>query len=247
MKNSFTHRILRLAVCGSLALLLSCSPSNGQSATDLAPKAFSEKMKQTPNALILDVRTPEEYAGGHIKGAQNVDWNAGNFEASVAGDDKARPVMVYCLAGGRSSEAAQALRKMGFQNVYEMHSGMMGWRKAKLPEEKNAEAQTAQHASLSGLSRAQYDSLVSGEIPVLVDFYAEWCGPCKKMKPSIDELAQERAGSLRIERIDADKNEALVNDLGVVGLPTLMYYKDSKQVWKQVGFMTKEQLKSKLP
>ncbi len=246
MKITFPHRLLRFLSCGSLALLLSCNPSNGQPATDLAPKAFAEKISQSPNALVLDVRTPKEYADGHIKSAQNVDWNGGNFEAAVAGTDKARPVLVYCLAGGRSAEAAQALQKLGFQNVYEMHSGMLGWRKAGLPEEKTPDLQSVQTASPKGLSRTQYDSLVSGDKPVLVDFYADWCGPCKKMKPSIDELAQERAGTLRIERIDADKNEALVNDLGVVGLPTLMYYNNGKQVWKQVGFMTKEQLQGKL-
>lgn len=202
-------------------------------------------MQQLPDEVILDVRTPEEYAGGHIEGARNIDWNAGNFKDAVGDIDKNKPVMVYCLGGGRSAEATKTLRDAGFKQVYELQGGMMAWRKAGLPEVNPATAQTETVAA-AGMTRAQYDSLVASDKAVLVDFYAEWCGPCKKMKPSLDELTSELSGKVRIERIDVDKNEALGNDLGVVGLPTLVFYKNGKEVWKQMGYMSKDQLKSKL-
>ncbi len=246
MKTNFTtSRPFLFAATCSLALLLSCGNSNGQSQQNsLTPQTFSQKIQQLPDEVILDVRTPEEYAGGHINGARNMDWNAGNFEEAIAGMDKNKPVMVYCLSGGRSAEAAKTLRNAGFKQVYELKGGMMAWRKAGLPQAQAAAS--ADEASKAAMTRAQYDSLVASDKAVLVDFYAEWCGPCKKMKPFLDELANELAGKVRIERIDADKNEALSNDLGVVGLPTLMYYKNGKQQWQQMGFMSKEQLKSKL-
>lgn len=248
MKNAFLSRSLLLAASCSLALLLSCGNSNGQSQqTNLAPQAFSQKIAQLPNEVILDVRTPTEYADGHIEGARNIDWNAPNFKEGISTLDKSTPVLVYCLSGGRSSEAAAALRKAGFKQVYELKGGMLAWRQESLPEATvAADENLVQTVETTGMTRAQYDSLIASDKAILVDFYAEWCGPCKKMKPSLDELSQELAGKVRIERIDVDKNEALGNDLGIVGLPTLVFYKKGKQVWKQMGFMTKEQLKSKL-
>ncbi len=249
MKPFAATRSLVLAAACSFTLLLSCAQSNGQSSqTPLSPQAFSQKAQQLPDEVILDVRTPEEYATGHIDGALNIDWNAGNFEKSVSEMDKQKPVLVYCKGGGRSSEAVAALRKAGFTNVYELKGGMMAWQQAGLPQATSTATNTMPVETVSEveMTRAAYDSLVASDKAVLVDFYAEWCGPCKKMKPSLDELAQEFSGKMRIERIDVDKNPELGNELKVVGLPTLMYYKKGKLEWKQMGYMSKEQLKAKL-
>lgn len=83
--------------------------------------------------LILDVRTPGEFKAGHIRGAINIDfWNAG-FADSVSKLNKDRTCLVYCTSGVRSSGAMKKMRKLGFKRIYNMKSGMFGWRAAALP------------------------------------------------------------------------------------------------------------------
>jgi len=111
--------------------------SNGQSGKfELTADAFSAKIKEFPEAPVVDVRSPEEYAEGHLAGAKNYDWNGNAFNSQTATLDKSKPVFVYCLAGGRSASAAAHMRSKGFKQVYELRGGMNAWRGAGLPESK---------------------------------------------------------------------------------------------------------------
>lgn len=124
-----------LSIAFAAILLSSCS--NAQSAqNNLTPTAFAAKIKVTPKAVILDVRTPDEYASGHVANALNYDWNGAQFEKQIASLDKSKPVFVYCLSGRRSASAASKMRAEGFKMVYEMDGGMSGWRASQLPETK---------------------------------------------------------------------------------------------------------------
>jgi thioredoxin 1 len=107
--------------------------SSPDSASLLAPADFAEKIKQTPESPIIDVRTPEEYTESHIANSKNINWNGIDFEAQINLLDKSKPVFVYCQGGGRSSEAATKLRTIGFKDVYELKGGLSNWEKAKLP------------------------------------------------------------------------------------------------------------------
>jgi len=93
---------------------------------------FQARLKD-PGAQVVDVRTAEEFAKGHIAGALNNDWLENGFMERARTLDPAKPVLVYCAAGGRSEEAAAALRKAGFTNVTDLRGGFMGWRKQGLP------------------------------------------------------------------------------------------------------------------
>jgi len=88
-----------------------------------------------------------------------------------------------------------------------------------------------------------YNTLVNGPNPVLVDFTAEWCGPCKTMAPELKKLAAELGDKLKIIKIDIDKNPDLASKLQVRSVPTLILYKEGKQVWRQSGAMMAHQLK----
>lgn len=121
-------RILFLGVA-----LCTGSCTQGQNKASLAPQEFELKLKQSVNAIVLDVRTPEEFASGHIAKARNIDWNGDNFERQLVQLDKTKPIFVYCLRGSRSASAAAKMRAIGFKQVYELDGGIAKWQSAKLP------------------------------------------------------------------------------------------------------------------
>jgi thioredoxin 2 len=79
-------------------------------------------------------------------------------------------------------------------------------------------------------------------VPVIVDFYADWCAPCKMMAPVLDQLAAERAGKLLVVKVNSDANPVSPQHFGVRGSPTLVVFKDGQEVGRQVGFAPKAQL-----
>jgi thioredoxin 1 len=89
---------------------------------------------------------------------------------------------------------------------------------------------------------ANFSELISGSTPVLVDFSAEWCGPCKMMAPILKDVAGQLGDAVRILKIDVDKNQQLASQVGVQGVPTLILYKNGKQVWRQSGVVQAHQL-----
>lgn len=87
---------------------------------------------------------------------------------------------------------------------------------------------------------SKFNELINGTTPVLVDFYATWCGPCKQLSPIIQELAVDMKGKVKVIKIDIDKNPAAAQVYQIRGVPTMILFKQGKQVWKQSGVMPKE-------
>ena len=90
--------------------------------------------------------------------------------------------------------------------------------------------------------KGDFNKIVNEQTPVLVDFFAEWCGPCKAQSPIIKELAQEVNGKVRVIKIDIDKNQAIAQRYNVRGVPTLVLFIEGKIVWRQSGVQSKSQL-----
>ena len=81
----------------------------------------------------------------------------------------------------------------------------------------------------------KFNDIIQSETPTLVDFHATWCGPCKSLAPILDQLKSKKGQALRILKIDVDKNPAIADQLGIRGVPTLIYYKNGKQIWRKSG------------
>ena len=97
------------------------------------------------------------------------------------------------------------------------------------------------------LTSATFDEVVRGsDKPVVVDFWAEWCGPCKKVAPIIDELATEQAGNLTFAKLDIDANPQVSLRYNVMSIPTLIVFKDGKEAKRLVGAKGKHQLLEEL-
>ena len=87
-----------------------------------------------------------------------------------------------------------------------------------------------------------FKDLVNGDHPVLVDFFATWCGPCKAMMPALQEVAQEVSGKVKVLKVDIDKNMEFATSLKIMGVPTLMLYKDGEIIWREPGVKSKQQM-----
>lgn len=88
--------------------------------------------------------------------------------------------------------------------------------------------------------------VLESELPVLVDFWAKWCGPCKTIAPFIDELAKELAGKIKIGKVDIDNNSKIATQYGIMSIPTIVFFKNGKVMGQLVGLVSKHDLKRKI-
>lgn len=128
MNKRFIFNLLSVL---ALATVVSCQGQTGVQV--LSVDAFEQKLNATPEKIILDVRTDEEYAQGKMKNATQIDYYQRNFKTEVAKLDKTKPVFVYCASGVRSNSAAKILKQQGFTEVYDLKGGLNAWARSGKP------------------------------------------------------------------------------------------------------------------
>ena len=115
-------------------LFTACSSESKQSSTlqsdgKVSLSLFDQELKKFDAPQLIDVRTPEEFAKGHLKGAKNINFNAADFDNQITQLDKTKPVFIYCHSGGRSGKAYKKMKAHGFTTVYDMKGGYSAYSK----------------------------------------------------------------------------------------------------------------------
>ena len=229
---SFSFFLVVIILC-----FAGCSVS-GQTGIDrLKPAAFQQMMDESGSHILLDVRTAEEFADGYLESAVNYDIYDSAFVEKLAVLDKTKPVFVYCKGGGRSLEAAKQLKGLGFNTVYDLRGGIMAWEQDGLP------LAGATPSAADAFSRADFDRLLSTHERLLIDFYAEWCLPCKKMEPDISRMEKKYAGKITVVRINVDEARALSAELDIKEIPMIAVYRDGKELKRAVGYQSDKALR----
>ena len=90
--------------------------------------------------------------------------------------------------------------------------------------------------------KSSFDRILASETPVLIDFFADWCGPCKMLAPILKQVKDELGDKIKVVKIDVDKNQPLATKYQVRGVPTMMLFKSGKQVWRQSGVLQKNDI-----
>ncbi len=217
-------------------IIISCT---AQTKTSLTADEFEKEITTKKDIQILDVRTPGEFFGGHIKNAMQADWNdKAEFERRLAFVDKTKPVYVYCQAGGRSAAAADKMRKAGYTDVYELNGGANAWRAANKPLEG---ASTEKQMTIEALN-----TRINASKTVLVDFGASWCPPCIQMEPVLKSLSDNNKEKFTFVKVDGGRDQDILQNYKVTALPVFIVFKDGKQVWRKDGIATEQELAEQL-
>ncbi len=121
-----------IASFATIILLAGCSSTGSATTVNLNVSEFSQKITE-PGVIVLDVRTPEEFASGHIEGALNIDFNSGNFANEITRLNPSETYAVYCRSGSRSGQATSIMHKAGFHDVSNLNGGVIDWTNDGLP------------------------------------------------------------------------------------------------------------------
>lgn len=204
---------------------------------NFVPAAYKQKMDEIKDYQLVDVRTPGEFAEDRLENAINIDYNSADFTERIEALDKNKPTFIYCLSGGRSGSALKIMLDKGFKEVYNLKGGIMQWKGDNF---KVINAVSAD--SWKGMTKDDYLNLIPDDANIIVDFKAKWCGPCKQLKPILDDISNEFGPKVKVLAIDVDEHKSLADDMRITGIPYLVYYKNGKQVNTLSGLQSKKQI-----
>lgn len=193
------------------------------------------KFKQliaTEDAILLDVRTPEEYSRGYIKGSTSINIADTEFASKISLLQKDKTILIYCLSGSRSLASANYMSRMGFKRIYTLQQGLMDWNRQGYALEKSSQAVASAGTTYTQQS---FDKLLKDNKLVLIDFHAVWCAPCKAMNPVIDKVSTDFKGRARVEKVDVEANKAITSSYQVQSVPGFVLFKEGKKVWSYNG------------
>lgn len=224
----------------AIVSLAACNTSV-QNTNVLSSQEFSEKLAASKNAVVLDVRTPEEFAMGHIANAKNINVNSPTFRADVTKISKDAEVFVYCKSGSRSATAIKELSELGYTQLWDLDGGVLKW------ESDNYQLANKRAPVKKQYSLEQYNDAVSDQDKiVLVDFYADWCGPCRRMAPHIETVKDKFGDKLKVVKVNTDLSPDVSSHFKVSSIPLVIMYKNGEEVYNRPGYHSAQELEELL-
>lgn len=236
---SFKIRYMRTLFFSLLLILASVSYS--QSYKNVGAEEFKSLLDKK-EGILLDTRTKQEYERGHIANAHLIDLRDQNVKNELLSLPKDKTLYLYCYSGARSRSVAAFLSQNGYTSIINLTRGIIDWNSKSYPLEKvSAHTATKQKDQYS---IEEFNNTIKSDVLVFVDFYAEWCAPCKQMMPMIDALKNEYNGKVKIVKVNSEASAELVKHLSVASVPYLVLYKNGQQVYSKSGKATKEELQN---
>lgn len=232
--------LLKIAI--ALILLSGCNNNKVQQSTSIIENVDVKTFKELVEAgkgIILDVRTTDEVSEGYINNASTINLYDDDFISKINLIQKDKQIYVYCKSGGRSSKAAELLRKNGFSKIYNLEGGISEWKNHKFPIVK---PDTAKDEKIQQITLAEFEDLLTTDKPLLVDFHTLWCAPCRKMAPIIDGIEDKYKGRAVVMRIDVDKSKKVGKAYNIYGVPVFILFKNGKEIWKHNGLISEGEL-----
>jgi len=225
----------------SLFFVLSLPVLNAQQTSgviEVDPGEF-QKLISKGSGTLLDVRTNSEFTAEHIENAAQLNFYSPGFKKKLELLPKGQPILLYCNTGYRSKKAAEYLVKKGYTDVYNLEHGIMDWNLNELPV---VEGDKSKLNKENTMSENEYAKLIESEPLVFIDFYAPWCGPCRKMMPMIDSLKTAYHGRVKISKVNSDASKKLIKKMQLNGVPYLVLYKNNEVVYTHSGLVSREEL-----
>ena len=231
-----------IAICTTSFSIISCSQSPKANIQLLGATEFKSAIDKTTDNIVLDVRTPEEYAAGHIPNAININIFDKDFSNQINSLEKYKTVFVYCKVGGRSADAVKILAKNKFNNIIDLKGGIMAWQANKFEiDDKVVIPVNNEEFGLKDIEK-----IANTNDFVIIDFYAEWCGPCKRLDPMLKKFQAEFGNKLLVQRIDIDKSPSLAEFYRINSIPLMYFYKKGKLVNQMLGLPYESDLKKEI-
>jgi rhodanese-related sulfurtransferase len=204
--------------------------------TELEPQEFAGALEKTPNNLLIDLRPSRDFSKGHISGATNVDSGWPTYKWRIAELDTSLQIFLYCQNGERSAKTAAYMRSQGFGFITVLKGGLKSWLSKEYtltPEEL---------VPPSELTFEHFSRMLDLEHLVVVDFYLPGDKHCREMAASLDELAIDYGGKIKMLRIDIDLYKHLATEMGIESVPTLQFYENGNLIKSIEGVHDKDRI-----
>jgi len=180
--------------------------------------------------MLLDVRTKGEFDNEHIDNSGQLNYYAFDFKKKLDLLPKEQEIYLYCNTGYRSEKTAKILIKKGFTNVYNLERGIMEWNFEELPViagEKTGKKQKDK------VSIEEFAHTIASDTLVLIDFYAPWCGPCRKMMPLIDSIKTQYHTRMKVFKVNSDVSKKLIKQQKIIGVPLFRIYRNNELLFEK--------------
>jgi thioredoxin len=220
----------------------------------LSLQEFEKMTAKTKQPQIIDLRPISEFNLQHLPNAIHV--TAAGYNETLKGLDTAKAIFIYATSNVSLSAGIEQLKIAGFSKIYgtfkdvtSIASEDMGTNVATIASTSNtarALALDSMQVKSNGFSLDDYNKMIRKEKFLLIDFYADWCMPCQKMVPIIEEITKELKGKLLVKRLNVDNCKEVVSAMPVFPIPMLYLYKNGNLLWKNQGLIDKASLLEKI-